>query len=252
MLIAEHVAKSFKGGGRSTLAVKDASLTLTPGELTVLVGESGSGKTTLCRLLAGIAAPSAGTVLLDGKSVAPPARRKDRALCASIQMVLQDGKSALDPRFTVYRSIAEPIRNLLRLPKREEKALVASLMERVELAPELLKRRAAELSGGQQKRVCIARALATSPRYLIFDEATGGLDVLVKEKILALIRAVHTQSGAATLMITHDMDVALYMADRIVVMRQGEIVENTPYTGDPGCLTHPYSQLLLEKMDPYR
>ena len=166
-------------------------------------------------------------------------------------MVLQDGKSALDPRFTVYRSIAEPIRNLLRLPKREEEALVASLMERVELAPELLKRRASELSGGQQKRVCIARALATSPRYLIFDEATGGLDVLVKEKILALIRAVHTQSGVSTLMITHDMDVALYMADRIAVMKDGEILENRRYTGDPGCLTHPYSRLLLEKMDPY-
>lgn len=251
MLIAEHVTKTYPVGGIETLAVKDASLTLTPGELTVLVGESGSGKTTLCRLLAGIAAPSAGAILLDGRSIAPPARRKDRTLCAAIQMVLQDGKSALDPRFTVYRSIAEPIRNLLRLPKREEEALVASLMERVELAPELLKRRASELSGGQQKRVCIARALATSPRYLIFDEATGGLDVLVKEKILALIRAVHTQSGVSTLMITHDMDVALYMADRIAVMKDGEILENRRYTGDPGCLTHPYSRLLLEKMDPY-
>ncbi len=251
MLIAEHVTKTYQAGGIETLAVKDASLTLTPGELTVLVGESGSGKTTLCRLLAGIAAPSAGAILLDGRSIAPPARRKDRTLCAAIQMVLQDGKSALDPRFTVYRSIAEPIRNLLRLPKREEEALVASLMERVELAPELLKRRASELSGGQQKRVCIARALATSPRYLIFDEATGGLDVLVKEKILALIRVVHTQSGVSTLMITHDMDVALYMADRIAVMKDGEILENRRYTGDPGCLTHPYSRLLLEKMDPY-
>ncbi len=124
-------------------------------------------------------------------------------------------------------------------------------MERVELPEELRKRRAAELSGGQQKRVCIARALATSPRYLIFDEATGGLDVLVKEKILALIRDVHARSGAATLMITHDMDVALYMADRIAVMRSGEIVENRRYTGDPSCLTHPYSRLLLQKMDPF-
>ncbi len=251
MLIAEHVTKTYKGSGRATVAVKDTSLALMPGKLTVLVGESGSGKTTLCRMLAGITAPSVGNVLMDGRSVAPPARRKDRALCAAIQMVLQDGKSALDPRFSVYRSIAEPIRNLLHLPKAEENALVASLMERVELPAELRKRRATELSGGQLKRVCIARALATSPRYLIFDEATSGLDVLVKEKILALIRDVHAQSGAGTLMITHDMDVALYMADQIAVMRGGEIVENTPYTGNPACLTHPYSRLLLQKMDPY-
>jgi len=251
MLIAEHVTKTYQTGGVAAAAVRDASLALTPGELTVLVGESGSGKSTLCRMLAGITAPGAGSVLLDGRSIAPPARRKDRALCAAIQMVLQDGKSALDPRFSVYRSIAEPIRNLLRLPRGEEGALVASLMERVELPAELRRRRAAELSGGQQKRVCIARALATSPRYLIFDEATSGLDVLVKEKILALIRDVHQRSGAATLMITHDMDVALYMADRIAVMRSGEIVENRPYTGDPACLTHPYSRLLLRKMDPF-
>ncbi len=251
MLIAEHVTKTYGHGKQLTFAVKDASIRLTPGELTVLVGESGSGKTTLSRMLAGIIAPTEGSVTLNGQSVAPPARKKDKQLCAQVQMVLQDGKSALDPRFSVYRSIAEPVRNLLRLSRQAERELVFSLMDRVELPAYLADRTPAELSGGQQKRVGIARALATSPDYLIFDEVTSGLDVLLKEKILSLIRELHRKSGAATLMITHDMDVALYMADRIVVMRGGEIAEDCPCTGDAACLTHPYSRLLLREMDPF-
>ncbi len=250
MLIAEHVTKIYGQGSSAVCAVKDACLQLVPGELTVLVGESGSGKTTLSRMLAGIISPTEGTVMLDGKSIAPPARKKDKDLCAKIQMVLQDGKSALDPRFSVYRSIAEPIRNLLQMSKQDERDLVFSLMESVELPADLADRTPAELSGGQQKRVGIARALAPSPGYLIFDEVTSGLDVLLKEKILSLIRRLHQKSGAATMMITHDMDVALYMADRILVMQNGEIVENRRYTGDSGCLTHPYSRLLLQEMNP--
>ena len=251
MLTAEHVSKAYRNGKSETTAVKDASLSLIPGELTVLVGQSGCGKTTLSRILAGIIPPTSGSVLLDGQSVVPPARRKSRKLNAEIQVVLQDAGSALDPHFSVYRSIAEPIRNLLRLSKAEEKARVTSLMEQVRLPSALADRRPGELSGGQLKRVCIARALATAPRYLIFDEATSGLDVLVKETILDLILELHRETGAATLMITHDMDAALYMADRIAVMLRGEIVENRPYTGDPGCLTHPWSRRLLEQMEPY-
>ncbi len=251
MLTAEHITKSYGSGKRKTTAVTDATLSMVPGELTVLIGESGCGKTTLSRILAGIIQPDEGTVLLDGRSVVPPARKKDRFLCADIQVVLQDGMSSLDPHFTIYRSVAEPIRNLMQLPSEAERDLVSSLLERTGLPAELAGRRPSELSGGQLKRVCIARALATSPRYLIFDEAVSGLDVLLKEKILSLIRDLHRQTGAATLMITHDMDVALYMADRIAVMQNGRIVENKAYTGNPGCLTHPYSRLLLEQMEPF-
>ncbi len=250
VLIAEHVTKTYRKGKHAACAVKDASLQLVPGELTVLAGGSGSGKTTVARMLAGIISPTKGTVMLDGKSIVPPSRKKDKQLRAKIQMVLQDGKSALDPRFSVYRSIAEPIRNLLQLSKQDERDLVFSLMESVELPVELADRLPAELSGGQQKRVGIARALAPSPEYLIFDEVTSGLDVLLKKKILSLIRRTHQKSGTATLMITHDMDAALYMADRILVMQNGEIVEDRRYTGDTSCLTHPYSRLLLREMDP--
>lgn len=251
MLAAEHITKAYGSGRTKTAAVKNVSLSLNPGELLVLVGESGSGKTTLSYLLAGIIAPDEGSILLDGKSIVPPARKKDRKICAAIQMVLQDGKSALDPRFSVYRSIAEPIQNLLHLPTRAERELVFSLMEQTDLPADFAKRKPAELSGGQQKRVSIARAIATSPQYLIYDEAVSGFDVLLRKKILDLIKKVHKQTKAATLMITHDMDVALYMADRIAVMRNGEIIEDRQYSGDPDCLTHPYSRLLLQEMDPF-
>ncbi len=251
MLKAENLSKTYKNGRSVTNAVQNASFTLSPGELCVIVGESGSGKTTLARMLAGISAPSSGSISLDGKDIAPPARRRDKRLCADVQIVLQGAKSALDPRFTVYRSIAEPIRSLMKVSRSEERKLVYSLMERAELPPELAQRRPSELSGGQQKRVCIARAIATSPRFIIYDEAVSGLDVLLKEKILGLIRSLHRETGAITLMITHDMDLALYLASRIIVMCAGQIVEDRQFCGDTGCFTHPYSRLLLQKMDPY-
>ena len=248
-LKVSELSVSLKDNGQPL--VDKISFRLEAGESLILLGQSGCGKTTLSRILAGIIPPTSGSVLLDGQSVVPPARRKNRQLNAEIQVVLQDAGSALDPHFSVYRSIAEPIRNLLRLSKAEEKARVTSLMERLRLPSALADRRPGELSGGQLKRVCIARALATAPRYLIFDEATSGLDVLVKESILDLIRELHRETGAATLMITHDMDAALYMADRIAVMLRGEIVEYRPYTGDPGCLKHPWSRRLLEQMEPF-
>ncbi len=251
MLEALQVSKIYKTARHRTTAVDRVSLKLERGEFLALVGESGSGKTTLARMLAGIVAPGEGQILLDGRSIAPPARRKDKRICAAVQMVLQDGKSALDPRYTVFRSIAEPLRNLTDLTETQIRETVRSLMERLELEPSLEDRRAHELSGGQQKRVCIARALAPGPDYLFYDEAVSGLDVLIKKSVLRLIRELHEERGDCSVLITHDMDAALYLADRIAVMQNGEIVEDRPYRGDPSCFTHPYTISLLRKMDPY-
>ncbi len=251
MLKADHVVKFFRDSTRTAAAVKETTLELKPGEFCVLVGESGCGKSTLSRLLSGILKPDQGDVLLDGKSIIPPARRKDRRICADIQLVLQDSQSALDPRYTVYQSIAEPIRNLSKVSKTTEKETVYRILIQTGLSADIANRHARDLSGGQQKRVCIARALAASPRYLIFDEAVSGLDVLVKAQILDLIRDLHAQTGACYLMITHDMDVALYLASRILVMKDGEIVEDRAFAGKTSCFTHPYTRLLLEQMKPF-
>lgn len=191
MLKADHVVKFFRDSKKTVAAIRETTLVLEPGEFCALVGESGCGKSTLSRLLAGILKPDQGDITLDGKSIVPPARRKDRRICADIQLVLQDSQSALEPRYTVYQSIAEPIRNLTNASKAVERETIYRLLEQTGLESNIANQRARDLSGGQQKRVCIARALAASPRYLIFDEAVSGLDVLVKAQILDLIRELH-------------------------------------------------------------
>ena len=253
MLEARAVCKSFphQNNARQRVeAVKDVDMTLRKGEFYALVGESGSGKSTLSRLLMGLIPPTSGEILLDGRSIVPRGRRRDRVLCSRLQLVLQDGKSALDPRFTIYDCIAEPLRNLTRCARREEERRVLALAEEIELPRECLRRRPSELSGGQQKRVCIARALAAEPELILFDEAVSGLDVLLRKSILDLLKRLHRAQGASYLMITHDIDVALYLADQVMIMKDGEIVEQVGYEGDTNCFAHPYSRLLLKAMLP--
>ena len=252
MLEAIDVEKRYsirtKGHKHEFQAVKPTTLRIEEGASCALVGESGSGKTTLSQMLMGLLPPTMGDILLDGRSIAGKSARRDRRIAAQLQMVLQDGKSALDPRFTVYDSIAEPIRNLLKLSRVRERELVMSLMERMELSEKHLNSRAGELSGGQQKRVCIARAIAVSPRLIIFDEAVSGLDVVVRKHILDLLKALRREKPCAYLFVTHDMDVAMYMADTIHVMKEGHIVESIAYQGEQTAFMHPYSRLLVSSM----
>jgi nickel transport system ATP-binding protein len=253
MLEARAIYKRFPSRhskGERLTAVNGVSLTLRKGDFCALVGESGSGKSTLARMLLGMIPPTSGDVLLDGKSIVQSGKRRNNTIFARIQLVLQDGKSALDPRMTIYQSIAEPIHNLTACPKAEIRGRVETLMEEMDLDPALLQRRPSELSGGQQKRVCIARALAAEPEIIIFDEAVSGLDVLVQKNILNLLKRLHSERNVAYLLITHNMDVALYLADYIWVMKDGEIVERVHYTGDTACFHHSYSRLLLKAMTP--
>lgn len=231
-------------------AVGGVDLALKDGESYALVGESGSGKSTLSQMLMGLLPPTAGDVLLDGKSMFSMRGREKKQKFTRMQMVLQDGKSALDPQFTVYRSIAEPIRNLLSVPREEEQKMIEELMCQMDLPPALLHRRANELSGGQQKRVCIARAISVSPQILIFDEAVSGLDVIVRKSILELLKKLQKERSYTYLFITHDIDVALYIADHILVMKGGKIIENVRYAGDAECFRHPYSRLLIDSLLP--
>ena len=155
------------------------------------------------------------------------------------------------PRFTVYQIIAEPIRNFRKLSKKEEEREINDLLTMMELPEEIKLRKAHELSGGQQKRVCIARALAAQPDVLIFDEAVSGLDVLVRKHILDLLKRLHQERKMTCFFITHDLDVALYLADRVMVMRCGKIIEDRTFHGSTDCFTHPYTKLLLHSIAPY-
>ena len=253
MLEAKGLKKLYalkgKGAQSQMPAVNGVDITLQDGVSYALVGESGSGKSTLAKLLTGLISPSEGDIFLDGKSLVPK-NKVDKSLHIKIQLILQDGKSALDPHFTVYDSIAEPIRNLLSVSRLQEKEMVLELMERMELPAALLKRTSGELSGGQQKRVCIARAISVSPRILIFDEAVSGLDVIVRKSILQLLKRLQQEQQCTYLFITHDIDVALYIANHIFVMKDGRIAERAVYDGDVTVFMHPYSKLLLESISP--
>ncbi len=248
MLVADQLSKEYtvkeKGKRTRLYAVKSVSLTIRPGERYALVGESGSGKTSLAHMLAGITVPSKGKVLLDGQDIF--SARKRRSIYKKLQIIFQDTESSLNPQMTVYKLIAEPLRNLLKLSYVEEKKRVQELMNRMGLSVELCKRKARELSGGQRKRVSIARAIGVKPDIIIFDEAFSGLDVIVRKNILELLHDLYRELECSYLMITHDIDVALYSADTIFVMKDGEIVECAKCKGNKKCFKHEYSRLLLQ------
>lgn len=155
------------------------------------------------------------------------------------------GKSALDPHFTVYQAIAEPIRNLLDLSKDKEQARVYELLDRMGMPKETANKKTGELSGGQQKRVGIARALAVSPRYIVFDESISGLDVILRKSILELLKRVQEEEQCCYLFITHEIDAALYLADEIHVMQNGKLIESRQWNGDLKIFQNPYTKQLL-------
>lgn len=155
------------------------------------------------------------------------------------------GKSALDPHFTVYQAIAEPIRNLLNIPKEKERARIFELLDRMGMPKETANKKTGELSGGQQKRIGIARALAVSPRYIVFDESISGLDVILRKSILELLKRVQEEEQCCYLFITHEIDAALYLADEIHVMQNGKLIESRQWNGDLKIFQNPYTKQLL-------
>ena len=246
MLKTINLNKQYRGqDGINYHAVFDVNIALDDHRTYALVGESGCGKSTLSRLLLGLETPSSGEVVLDDKPISRKGKSNRRKFAKSMQLVLQDGKSSIDPHFTVYQAIAEPIRNILGLQKTEEQAKVFELLSRMQLPQEVASKKASELSGGQQKRVCIARAFAISPRYIIFDESISGLDVVLRNNILELLRKVQQEERCGYLFITHEIEAALYLADEVCVMQNGKIVEQRIWNGNLDVFSHPYTKQLL-------
>lgn len=227
-------------------AVNGVSLTLEDGQSYALVGESGSGKSTLARLLCGAERPDSGEILLNGENIASLPVRAMRKKRRDVQLVLQDSAGALDPRIRIFDSIAEPMDCLM--PQARDAKKVRETAALVGLSEEHLRRLPHELSGGQLKRVCIARALIVSPAFIVFDESTSGLDVTVRKQILDLLRSIRRDAKCAFLFITHDIDVALYMADHVFVMKNGSIVESVRNVSGYDAFEHEYSRLLVASL----
>ena len=226
------VSKSF-----DRPAVVDVSFSVPRGRTLGIVGESGSGKTTLARMIVGVERPDAGDVLLDGSAPSPATRRR-------VQLVHQNPLGALDPRWRVDRSLREAL-EAAGVPRADRDRRVGELMAEVELHPDLARRRPAELSGGQRQRVAIARALAADPEVLVLDEPVSALDPLVRETVLALLARLQRERDLTLLLVSHDLDVIAAVADDVVVMKDGVVVEQGRAAEVFATARHPFTRELL-------
>jgi oligopeptide transport system ATP-binding protein len=232
-------------------AVNDVSFTLEAGESLGIVGESGSGKTTTARIVAGLERADSGSVLMDGADRSSRARGRPARLARArqIQMVFQDPFLSLDPRLTVAATLTEALR--LHFPSIDARVRVTGLLRQVGLGPAAADARPRQLSGGQRQRVAIARALAVEPSVLVLDEAVAALDVSVQAQILNLLADIREQTGVGYLFITHDLGVVRCVADQVIVMHHGSIVERGPAEQLMTAPTHPYTQLLLASLPTF-
>ena len=243
VLEARDVTRRFRlGRGRDLTAVDGVSLTLRRGRTLGVVGESGSGKSTLGEVLGGLQEGDAGSVLFGGTNVHSLDRAGRRAYRRGVQFVFQDPVASINPSFTVERALADPQQVLMpELSRSEIDERSRAMLRRVGLDPaRVMGARARELSGGQCQRVAIARALITEPSAVICDECTSALDVSVQAQILDLLRELQAELGCAYLFISHDMGAVARLADDVLVMHGGRVVESGPV-----------AQVLREPRDSY-
>jgi oligopeptide/dipeptide ABC transporter ATP-binding protein len=236
----------------SVKAVSGISLAVAPGETFALVGESGCGKSTTGRLIVGLDEPTSGTVAFDGE---PLTTRRDRIRPKDMQLVFQDPSASLDPRMKVGASLLEPLVLQHEGDRRDRAARVAEILDQVGLPSHALDRYPHEFSGGQRQRIGLARALMLRPRLVVADEPVSALDVSVQSQVLNLMKALQHDMGLTYLVISHDLSVVRYLADRIGVMYLGKLVELGPAEPIYRQPAHPYTAGLLEAIpepDPDR
>jgi ABC-type glutathione transport system ATPase component len=236
-------------------AVEDVGFEVRRGEAVALVGESGSGKSTIARMLLRLTRPDGGEIRLDGVDVlAREPRGASLAYRGRVQMVFQDPFGSLNPVHDVAHHLARPLLRHGRVEPRRGPGGQAALRDRalallrtvgLEPAEDYLGRHPAELSGGQRQRVAIARALAVEPDLLVADEPTSMLDVSIRTGVLNLLARLKRERGLGILLITHDLASARYLADRILVLHRGRIVEEGPSRDVVSAPAHPYTRALL-------
>jgi oligopeptide/dipeptide ABC transporter ATP-binding protein len=246
----ERFKRRFSGGPENlpkVHAVDDVSFVIGKGETVGLVGESGCGKSTLVRALTRLIDVSDGTITLGDRDLGRKtsrvfARDRDRA---RIQMVFQDAGESVNPRFTAFTAIADPLRRLRHLRGKALRERVDTVARQCGLPLELLQRYPHQLSGGQRARVCIARAIAVEPDLLVLDEPTAALDVSVQVVILQLLQRLKHEFGMSYLFVSHDLSVVRLLCDRVLVMYLGKIVESGPAAEVFAQPLHPYTQALV-------
>jgi oligopeptide/dipeptide ABC transporter ATP-binding protein len=242
----EFIATRGFTGRRVLHAVRDVHLGVGRGEIVSVVGESGSGKTTLGKCVSGLLHPTSGDIVFDGTAFKTASRAERSELRRRIQPVFQDPRSSLDPRWSVRRTIAEPLSAHRIGTRTQRRTHVEELMDRVGLTRHLAERRPHELSGGQQQRVAIAAALALEPDLLVADEPVSALDVSVQAQILNLLVSIQRSSGMSILFIAHDLAVVEHISDHVAVMYLGRIVEFGTVEDVFERPKHPYTRALID------
>ncbi|MEM6716282.1 MAG: oligopeptide/dipeptide ABC transporter ATP-binding protein, partial [Cyanobacteria bacterium P01_C01_bin.147] len=255
LLQVHNLCKTFSVGKHANLhAVDHVSFDIRPGESVGLVGESGCGKSTLIRLITRLLDVTSGTIQFDDTIVSTVAVRQfpKSPHRKGIQLIFQDATDSLNPRFTAYDTITEPIKRLEGWrDKAKLQARAAELADLVGLPQELLSRFPHQLSGGQKARVGIARAIALNPRLLVLDEPTSALDVSVQAVILHLLADLKERLGMSYLFVSHDLNVVRLLCDRILVMYLGKIIEAGPVEQVFNNPCHPYTEALISAIPSF-
>ncbi len=226
-------------------AVDGVDLTLAPREVVAVVGESGSGKTTLGRSVIRLVEPTAGSIVYDGIDLLSLSASAMRAMRRRMQIVFQDPYGTLSPRMQIGQILAEPLRLHRIVAESQVHDTAVELLARVGLEDYFVYRYPHEMSGGQRQRIAIARALSLGPEFLVADEPLSALDVSVQAQILGILRDLKERDGIAMLFISHDLSIVERIADRVLVMYRGRVMEEAPTAQLIAGPLHPYTQALL-------
>ena len=248
IIVVDHLTKEFKLPRKKEMfkAVDDVSFSVKRGTTLAIVGESGSGKSTVANMVLKLLEPTAGTVTYEGKDIAGFKGKELLDFRRHVQPVFQNPYGSLDPMYSIFRSIEEPLRIHKIGDKKSRAKRVRELLDMVEMPESVMTRYPNELSGGQRQRIAIARAMALNPDVIICDEAVSALDVLVQDQVLRLLNDLQAEKGLSYLFITHDLAVVRQIADEVVVMQHGRLVEHA--TTDE-VFDHPKMQYTRDLLD---
>jgi oligopeptide/dipeptide ABC transporter ATP-binding protein len=242
-----NVSKSFRSGGLRVDALRNVSLSVDSDKTVGLIGESGSGKSTLARIAIGLITPDSGHAYFDGTDLTTLSNKDLRRRRMDMRIVFQEPYESLNPRMRVHAIVQEAL-DIYRpnLSEKDRGQLTDATLDKVNLNVALRTRFPRELSGGEQQRVGIARAIVTNPRFIVLDEPTSSLDLSMRAGILQLLGTLRAEYGMGCLFVSHDMSTVDYIADSVVVLYRGQVVEQGPRSEVTSTPAHPYTQALLD------
>ncbi|MBA2641474.1 MAG: ABC transporter ATP-binding protein [Actinobacteria bacterium] len=233
---------------RADAVVRGVSFTVGANETVALVGESGSGKTTIARAIAGLLVPSRGQILFQDRDIGARVEQRSKELHREIQLVFQNPDSSLNPRRRIRSILDRPLRFFFRLSRRARRERIGELLQDVHLDPRYMHRFPRQLSGGERQRVAIAGALAAEPKLILCDEIVSALDVSVQANILDLLRELQAKRGISYLFIAHDLAVVRWLAQRVLVLYRGHVMEEGTSDEVFSRPFHPYTEMLLKSV----